>query len=97
MKWIRWPAAVAGQRAACAAPPADATRSLHYRCCPLPLRHAQGLTSIFEALQDLSFYIALSLPCAIMFSLGRELMGDGEQPPTFREHVVRGWGLGFRV
>ncbi len=53
----------------------------------------QGLTGTFGALQDLSFYIALSLPgrpCAIMFSLSREMMmDDGDQPPSFREHVVR--------
>ncbi len=54
----------------CAEEP-DATLLCAY---PRPL---QGLTGIFGALQDLSFYIALVLPgrpCAIMFTLSREMV-----------------------
>jgi hypothetical protein len=50
---------------------------------------------MFDALQDLSFYIALVLPgrpCAIMFSLSSEMVeaAAGERKsPSFKEHVVR--------
>ncbi|EFJ52626.1 hypothetical protein VOLCADRAFT_85795 [Volvox carteri f. nagariensis] len=55
----------------------------------------KGLTGIFDALQDLSFYIALVLPgrpCAIMFALSHELVMEtamGERrSPDYRERVA---------
>ncbi|PNW71755.1 hypothetical protein CHLRE_16g673821v5 [Chlamydomonas reinhardtii] len=59
----------------------------------LSMATLKGLTGIFDALQDLSFYIALVLPgrpCAIMFSLSREMVeaAAGERKsPAYKEHV----------
>ncbi|KAG2488846.1 hypothetical protein HYH03_012643 [Edaphochlamys debaryana] len=58
----------------------------------LSMATLKGLTDIFDALQDLSFYIALVLPgrpCAIMFSLSREMVeAVGERrSPDYKEHV----------
>ncbi|KXZ46880.1 hypothetical protein GPECTOR_39g374 [Gonium pectorale] len=60
----------------------------------LSMATLKGLTDIFAALQDLSFYIALVLPgrpCAIMFSLSREMVeavvGGQRKSPDYKEHV----------
>ncbi|GIL57362.1 hypothetical protein Vafri_12606 [Volvox africanus] len=60
----------------------------------LSMATLKGLTGIFDALQDLSFYIALVLPgrpCAVMFSLSGEMVQTaiGERKsPDFKEHVA---------
>ncbi|GIL89744.1 hypothetical protein Vretimale_16603 [Volvox reticuliferus] len=60
----------------------------------LSMATLKGLTGLFDALQDLSFYIALALPgrpCAVMFSLSGEMVQTaiGERKlPDYEEHVA---------